>query len=188
MIYMRIVIDGNIGSGKSTQLDLLKQFGWVVWPEQVSKWPLTEFYQDPKGWALPLQRKVLETMHDLGNGIYERCPATSGMVFWKQLILDGTVDPPTDERYKEVYAKMGWSPDLFVLIDTPVQACFERITQGKRTQPGDDVIDPAYLAKLKERYEEMWDHIDCPKVRIDGSQSPHEIHRQICEFIVHAKM
>jgi hypothetical protein len=40
---MKIVIDGNIGSGKTTQLGLLEQKGWKLRREPIDKWPPQRF-------------------------------------------------------------------------------------------------------------------------------------------------
>jgi predicted ATPase len=41
---MKVVIDGNIGSGKTTQLGLLEKAGYIVRREPIDQWPLEEFY------------------------------------------------------------------------------------------------------------------------------------------------
>jgi len=41
----RVVIDGNIGSGKTTQLGLLEKKGWKVRRDPIDEWPLEEFYK-----------------------------------------------------------------------------------------------------------------------------------------------
>ena len=69
---MKIVIDGNIGAGKTTQLSLLKRLGARVFKEPIEEWPLKEFYANPKKGIFPLQMAVLRTVCDQGPGIYER--------------------------------------------------------------------------------------------------------------------
>jgi deoxyadenosine/deoxycytidine kinase len=39
---MRIVIDGNIGAGKTTQLGLLEKIGYTVRREAIDDWPLED--------------------------------------------------------------------------------------------------------------------------------------------------
>jgi deoxyadenosine/deoxycytidine kinase len=48
---IRVVIDGNIGSGKTTQLGLLEKKGYMVRREAIHDWTLDEFYADPARWA-----------------------------------------------------------------------------------------------------------------------------------------
>ena len=58
---MKIVIEGNIGAGKTTQLGLLESRGWNVRREAIDQWPLEDFYKDPKRWAFLLHMKILQT-------------------------------------------------------------------------------------------------------------------------------
>jgi deoxyadenosine/deoxycytidine kinase len=57
-------IDGNIGSGKSTVLEELKQRGYFVFEEDLNNWGtlLEKFYANPKRWMCSLQIKIL---HDI---------------------------------------------------------------------------------------------------------------------------
>ena len=56
---MKIVIDGNIGVGKSTQLRLLEQVGYKVYREPIDDWSLELFYKDQSRWAFLLQMQIL---------------------------------------------------------------------------------------------------------------------------------
>ena len=59
---MKIVIDGSIGAGKSTQIDILsKVTGKNVIKEPIHEWPLDLFYQDPSRWGLTMQVAVLNS-------------------------------------------------------------------------------------------------------------------------------
>ena len=58
---LRVVIDGNIGSGKTTQLGLLEKTGYTVRREAIQDWPLEEFYKDPARWAFLLHTSILLT-------------------------------------------------------------------------------------------------------------------------------
>lgn len=180
----KIVIDGNIGSGKSTQL---KKLAWLtphkIYQERIDSWPLDDFYRDPRQNALKLQLAVMRSMprHN-GPGIYERCPQTARDVFWDILIQDGTHLPGDQDKFNTEYNKLGWGPDKFIFIDTPPATCIERIQMGRK-QPGDDTIDLEYLERLQRQYEVLWDSITCPKVRIDGTQSADDVHREILSHL-----
>ena len=70
-----ISVEGNIGSGKTTVLNYLKQFDNVqVHPEPVEKWQdvqgvnlLTKLYQDPKRWAFQFHSYVMVTGLEILN-------------------------------------------------------------------------------------------------------------------------
>jgi deoxyadenosine/deoxycytidine kinase len=82
---MKVVIDGNIGSGKTTQLNLLEKVGWTVQREPIDDWPLELFYKDKSRWALLLQMKILQTLQPVKTKdvvVYERCLLSTRYVFW----------------------------------------------------------------------------------------------------------
>ena len=56
---VHIAIEGNIGSGKTTQLQRLSKLGFETVPEPIEKWPLELFGENPQKYALPLQLSVL---------------------------------------------------------------------------------------------------------------------------------
>ena len=73
---LSIIIEGNIGAGKSTVLNILKQNLDIfkIIEEPVTKWTnidgvnlLKNFYQEPKKWAFPLQVWISATMIEAHN-------------------------------------------------------------------------------------------------------------------------
>lgn len=171
----RIVIDGNIGSGKSTQVKLLASEGFSVLTEQIDDWPLDDFYKDPKKFALALQLAVLKSFQAEGVQVYERSPESSREVFWKMLLDDGTATKEDDEKYKKEYSLSGWYPDIHIYIDTPPKTCFDRLESRKQT--GDSAISLDYIQKI-DRYYKRYTMVGCAH-RIDGRLSPVQILEQI---------
>lgn len=178
---MKIVIDGNISSGKSTQLELLKYKGYSVHPERTWEWPLEEFYKNPQEYALKLQLSILHSMHNKGDGIYERSPMSAYHVFWY-------LQSPTEQQmkdYSKAHMRLGWEPDVYIYLDKKPDLCFEHI--HSRNQVGDTYISLEYMEKLHKRYEILWEKVQCPKYRIDGSQSVDTIHNKICEILTYER-
>lgn len=171
----RIVIDGNIGSGKSTQVRLLENEGFTVLPEQIGDWPLDDYYKNPPKFALALQLAVLKSFQIPGAQIYERSPESSREVFWKMLTDEGTASSEDDVKYKEAYKISGWYPDIHIYIDTPPKICFERLETRKQT--GDSVISLDYIKKI-DRYYKKYIMFSCVHV-IDGRLSQTQILEQI---------
>jgi hypothetical protein len=116
---MKVVIDGNIGSGKTTQLNLLEQKRWTVQREPIDNWPLELFYKDKSRWALLLQMKILQTLQPVETKdviIYERCLLSTRYVFWEHLLQKKLVRPEENDVYCYQYDKDTWFPDLYIFL------------------------------------------------------------------------
>lgn len=177
---MKIVIDGNIGSGKTTQLELLSSLGFNIRYEPIDKWPLELFYSDMERWGLTFQMVVLQTFEidKTPNTIYERCPLSSKEIFWKAM----KKTPLEDEVYQKAFDLHGWGPDLYILIDKPPDVCFEHIQI--RTQSGDGGVTKQYLEELHKNYNTMFDNVECTKIKINGNQSVRKVHNDIVAHLV----
>jgi deoxyadenosine/deoxycytidine kinase len=178
---MRIVIDGNIASGKSTQFDLLEKQGFKVLSERIYDWPLELFYEDPSRWALLLQFSILKSFDDNRDKaiIFERSPESSRDVFWKMLCEDGTVKQQEDDVYKYFWEKNGWKPDIYIYIDTPPTVCYWRLFS--RRQVGDSAVNIEYLRKVDQYYK---NYLEGKVVHIiDGTLTTNEINNTILSIL-----
>jgi deoxyadenosine/deoxycytidine kinase len=174
----RIVIDGNIGSGKTTQLNILSKLGYVVHCEPIHEWPLKLFYEDKERWAFLLQMTILKSFLEKDGLVWERSPESSREVFWK--MLKGS--PEEESVYRYFYEKYSWTPDIHVYIRTDPEVCLQRILS--RHQDGDVSIDVEYLATVHRYYEEYISTKSGHVHIIDGnSSSPEEIHKEILRCI-----
>lgn len=179
---LKIVIDGNIGSGKSTQLKLLESKGFSVRCEPIHEWPLKLFYEDQTRWAFLLQMNVLKSFVELGDNVtptvWERSPESSKYVFWKMLRDRGIGSDEEDLVYSFFYEKNTWKPDVHIYIRTSPEKCHERIC--RRFQDGDTSIDLEYLKLVHTYYE---GYISDNVIVIDGEDSPENIHKVIMSHI-----
>jgi len=174
----KIVIDGNIGAGKTTQINMLQNLLYNVKKEPIHLWPLELFYSNPERWGFLFQMTILKTLiPDTKTCIYERCPLSSLKVFWEIL----SKHSEEDKLYKAFYRDYGWSPDVYIYIKTPPDICMERI--NSRTQDGDSGVSLDYLRTLDSKYLEMYDGLDCKKYIIDGTQSEDIILQNILSII-----
>jgi deoxyadenosine/deoxycytidine kinase len=175
---MRIVIDGPIGSGKTTILRMLQEIGYNVRFEQINQWPLEQFYKDPRRWAFTLQMAILKTMEIPEDGtIHERCIQTSNHVFWE--MLSDTFSPIENEIYQYFYEKHVWIPDIHIYLDATPEKCFENIQ--KRIQTGDSFVTMEYMVKLDQAYKKFTEKH--PIIKIDANLCISEVFKNVCQVI-----
>lgn len=184
MSFLRssIVIDGNIGSGKTTQLKLLSKCGYEIHCEPINDWPLKLFYENKERWSFLLQMSILKSFMNKAKsgGVWERSPESSKEVFWKMLRDKGIGTDEEDTVYTYFYKENAWSPHVHIYIRTEPDECHHRILT--RTQEGDKKISLDYLKEVHTYYESYI--ATKPDVKIiDGKKSPEEIHAEILECI-----
>jgi len=176
---MKVVIDGNIGAGKTTQLNMLEKLGAKVFKEPIDEWPLKEFYANPKKGIFPLQMAVLRTVSDRGPGIYERSLFSSRWVFWEWAKSRNLAEH--EKTYEYFYEKHSWSPDVYIFLKKSPEECYLHISS--RRQTGDDKVSLKYLRELDDLYTKLLLHIPCKVHIINASCAPAEIHSQILHII-----
>ncbi len=183
----RVVIDGNIGSGKTTQLGFLEQKGWKVRREPIDKWPLEEFYKDPKRWAFYFHMVILQTLRPLNKPsdpsmvIYERSPFSSRWVFWPVMVKNGMVTKKEDATYARFYDQYAWYPDLYIFLAKDLDLAWEHIQ--KRHQAGDTGVTREYLGELADEYQKAIKNIPCRVHIVNANRSVEEIHKEICSIL-----
>jgi deoxyadenosine/deoxycytidine kinase len=177
---MKVVIDGNIGSGKTTQLGLLEKIGYTVRREPIDQWPLEEFYKDPKRWAFYFHMKILQTLRPLKTSrlvIYERSLLSSRWVFWPVLHKQNLVTPQEHETYAYFYDQHAWFPDVYIFLSKSVDLAWEHIQQ--RHQAGDSGITKEYWLELDTEYQKLIQNVPCKVYVLDANRSVEEIHKEI---------
>jgi deoxyadenosine/deoxycytidine kinase len=181
---MKVVIDGNIGSGKTTQLDLLEKKGFIVRREPIDQWPLEEFYKDPQRWAFFFHMKILQTLRPLKTPktvVYERSLLSSRWVFWEVLRKKGQVTPQEDATYSYFYEQFSWFPDIYIFLSKTADLAWEHIQ--KRHQVGDSGVTKEYWAELDTEYQHMIRSVPCKVYIVNANRGVEEIHKEICNIV-----
>jgi deoxyadenosine/deoxycytidine kinase len=162
-------IDGNIGAGKSTILNHLKENGYVIFEEDLSNWGslLSLFYEDPKRWMCTFQIKILismnnqyERMRTYKGAQYvfvERSPISS-MIFVENGVNSGFLTKEEENLIKDIYSKLRWKPDINFYINTNVDTCYSRMRSRDRECEKD--VNKEYLEFLHESYIKTYNSED----------------------------
>lgn len=196
MVFI-IAIDGNIGAGKSTVLDILHvAYGYTVHPEPVGDWMemLKRFYDNPTRWSFCLQAQILLGLSNMHADIrstgandnivlVERSPVST-LVFIDNLVKRGHLEAVEADVLMAIHEKLGWCPDATLLLGTSPQVCYDHVRS--RLRDGEEHIELAYLEALDRIYRSRFP----PRINatrwISPSTSPHataeHIHRHVREL------
>ncbi len=159
-------IDGNIGAGKSTILNKLKDKGYLVFEEDLNNWGnlLDRFYKDPRRWMCTLQIKILNSMYSQYDHMrktkgsqfvfVERSP-TSSLIFVENGVKSGFLTNEEETLILDIYKHLGWKPDISFYINTDVDTCFDRMRS--RNRECEKNISKNYLEFLHSRYVKTYD-------------------------------
>jgi len=177
-----VIIEGNIGSGKTTFLEYFKKYdNMCVLAEPVEMWRncaghnlLSKMYEDKSRWCFPFQSYVqltmlnqhtFETQHPIK--LMERSIFSARYCFVEKLYRDGTLPHPSvsvlDAWFKWLLAKADVSVDLIVYLRTTPEVVLQRIMQRNRQE--EQNISLQYLKELHEMHENWLHHktlFSCP--------------------------
>lgn len=185
-----LVIDAEIGGGKSTLLDVLKDnliienktIKYIY--EPVEEWKssgvLEEFYNDIPKNAYKFQtytfitrvKKCIEAFDD-ETDIYicERSIFSDKHIFVKMLHHDKHISDLELQMYNEWWSMweqiMPFKPTAFIYLQTPIDECMKRVMSRNR---GNEISIPReYQEKLQQCHIEFMEQLDYPVFKLDGT-------------------
>ena len=169
-----ISIEGNIGSGKSTLVKILKEKyrdSILFVDEPVEEWKkvkmddtdiLSHFYSDQKKYGYLFQSLAYITRLKylklaIENPKYsiivtERSTESDRYLFAKMLYEQKTINKLEWDTYNLWYDFFNINIDLFIYVRTDVNNCMKRIKVRDRT--GEESIPKEYLEELHNKHEE----------------------------------
>lgn len=176
-----ISLEGNIGSGKSTILQIMQQKyqnnpNVIFVDEPVSEWNLIKdgdksilelFYEDQAKYSFAFQimayitrlRKLLQVLENNSNKIIicERSIYTDKYVFAKMLYQQGHINEIEWQTYNYWFDtfKEKTKLNMIIYINTKPEICFERIKKRNRTGESNIPID--YLKHCHRLHNEWLD-------------------------------
>lgn len=159
---MKIVFDGNIGCGKSTLINKIRNDTYIdlpIYDEPLHNWNewLELFYSDMNKYSFGFQMRVLKSHLDkkyIPRGIFERSPLSCQRVFGQILYEDNFMNELEWKLTNEYNDDYGWYPDVVIYLRCDPSTSFERVKQ--RNRPGEEGITYEYLERLHDKYEKLY--------------------------------
>ena len=176
---MIVSIDGNIGSGKSTLIELLREHfkdnrTIIFVDEPVEEWKtiqdngvtmLEKFYSDQKKYSFPFQMMAyISRLNMIKEAvrknpctiiITERSLLTDKMVFAKMLYDSGNIEPINYQIYMKWFHSFAddYPLDKVIYVQADPAVCHERIF--KRSRVGENNIPFEYIQSCHKYHDEM---------------------------------
>ncbi|MFV1922030.1 MAG: deoxynucleoside kinase [Methylotenera sp.] len=173
-----IVIEGPIGSGKTTLARMLSEkFSTQLLSEKAEENPfLARFYQDAKRYALPTQLFFLfqrsRQIADVNQMDMFSQPITADFFLDKDpLFARLNLNDEEYALYHQIYHHLQLKspkPDLVIYLQTPVEALSERIAE--RNIKYEIGIPNEYIQRLSNAYSEFFHTYDAAPVLIVNNE------------------
>ena len=200
---MKIVLDGNIGCGKSSIINKIIEYKIIkskcinlpVFNEPIDEWSqwLELFYLDMTKYSFGFQMRVLKSHlnnKSIESGIFERSPLSCQRVFGELLYEDKLMTELEWNLTEEFNNDFGWDPDIIIYLKCNPDICYERI--HKRNRNSEQQITLEYLERIHGKYEKLYSHelnsqlnsqLNIQVIEIDASQSIDKIFNDIINQI-----
>lgn len=174
-----LVIEGNIGAGKTTLAKMLSaDFNAKLVLEQFADNPfLPKFYNDPQRYSFPLELSFLAERYkqlnsELRAGSLFQPTLIADYFFMKSLIFaQNTLAQDEFNLYRQIFEIIYNSipkPELYVFLHLPVPLLLNNIQ--KRGRDYEKTITSEYLEKIQQGYFEFFkQHPDYTFLVIDTS-------------------
>ena len=176
--YPYIVIEGPIGSGKTTLAKLLAdKFSVQLLSEKAESNPfLPRFYQDAQRYALPTQLFFLfqrsRQIADMTQRDLFSAPTVADFFLEKDpLFARLNLDDEEYALYHQIYTHLQLKspkPDLVIYLQTPIEELAERIEE--RNISYEQEIPLEYIERLADAYSEFFHTYDASPVLIVNNE------------------
>ncbi len=176
--YPYIVVEGPIGSGKTTLAKMLvERFPVDYLSEKAEANPfLPRFYQDAQRYGLPTQLFFLfqraNQIKDLSQRDMFAKPIVADFFLEKDPIFARlNLDDEEYALYQQIYQHLQIQvpkPDLVIYLQTPIDALMERIEE--RSISYEQEIPREYIERLANAYSEFFHSYDASPVLIVNNE------------------
>lgn len=171
-----IVVDGVVGSGKTTLMNILKEeLGVSGFEEPVTDNPiLGKFYHDRKRYAFPLQifflnrrfRMLKEAQAKKVSSVMDRS-IYGDVIFAKLLHDEGDMEKDEFDLYQDLLTNMLdhiEAPKLMIYLRADVDTAIDRIE--KRGRDYEQIVERDYWERLNREYEAYFSAYNLSKLLI----------------------
>lgn len=171
-----IIVDGVVGSGKTTFMNLLKEeLSLPGFEEPVTDNPLLEkFYHDRKRYSFPLQvfflNRRFRMLKDAGANLTASVMDRSiygDVIFAKLLHEGGDMEKDEFDLYQELLINMLdhiESPKLMIYLKCDVDTAIRRIE--KRGRDYEQIVERDYWERLNKEYEAYFKEYNLSKLLV----------------------
>ena len=171
-----IIVDGVVGSGKTTFMNLLKEeLSLPGFEEPVTDNPLLEkFYHDRKRYSFPLQvfflNRRFRMLKDAGENLTASVMDRSiygDVIFGKLLHEGGDMEKDEFDLYQELLVNMLdhiESPKLMIYLKCDVDTAIRRIE--KRGRDYEQIVERDYWERLNKEYEAYFKEYNLSKLLV----------------------
>lgn len=175
---LHIAIDGPVGAGKSTLMDLLTDVGFTPFPEPVVENTLLEkFYYDRERYGFPLQIYLLNKRfehlrksHGTSKSVMDRS-LYCDLIFARILLNNQELSPAEFHIYEELLSNMlehCQPPTLMIYLEISVDTAIARIQ--KRNRDFEQKTERKYWEDLNNAYRsyfESYSYSPLLKINVD---------------------
>ena len=191
--YNMICIDGVVGVGKSTLMDILTKEGFVPFAEPVVDNPiLPKFYEDRKRYAFQLQIFFLNHRFDhikkamkIENAILDRS-IYGDLIFAKMLKDNGEMSEDEFNIYKHLLCNMLdhlQPPKLMIYLESSVDEAMRKI--NKRGRECELTTEREYWETLNKEYQNYFNEYNLsPVLRINVDNLDFENNPEDREYVL----
>ena len=167
-VYDMIVIEGVVGVGKSSLMNVIAQQGYEPFEEPVVDNPvLDKFYYDRERYSFPLQVFFLnkrfehiKKAKDVTRAVMDRS-IYGDAIFARMLNLSNEMSDEEFQIYTELLQNMlehVHVPKLMIYLEISVDEAMRRI--AKRGRDYEQVVEREYWEKLNTEYRKYFDNYD----------------------------
>lgn len=178
-VYDMIVIEGVVGVGKSSLMNIMTDYGYTAFEEPVVDNPiLDKFYHNRNRYSFPLQVFFLNKRfeHIKKASLIEKAVLDRSIygdaIFARMLNLNGEMSDEEFQIYKELLINMlehVKAPKLMVYLEVSVDEAIRRI--NKRGRDYELIVEREYWERLNHEYQDYFGQYELSpilKINVDN--------------------